>query len=206
MKLTNPTLSETNSKSLSDAELVASLKKGEIGSADLLFKLYAPSLYNYIYYHTGNHFLAEDLCSETITRVIEKIGSYTQREIPLRTWVFRIAQNMLVDHFRRGQRHPAMPFDRLDRENSPEVDHANDWSGTASGDMVEQLAQREELVRAIATLPEEQRTIFLLRFVEGFDLEEVGKLLGKSMASIKSLQYRAVKNLRRELKITLKGG
>lgn len=191
--------SESKSFTWNDDKLVNSLKRGDPSAADYLFESYAPRVYDYIYYHCGNHFLSEDITSETITRVIEKIDKYEQRNFQFKTWVFRIAQNLLIDQYRKGRHHLQVSLDTLDYENTPKVDRTSDWSGTGFLDISEQLAQRELLVKAIAKLPPDQKTIFLLRFVEGFDLEEVAKLLKKSMPSVKSLQHRALQYLRREL-------
>jgi RNA polymerase sigma-70 factor (ECF subfamily) len=182
--------------SLSDKELVASLQRGEAAAVDELLAQYADRLYSYIYYHSGDHHLAEDLVSETFTRVIEKVGSYVQREVPFRAWLFQIAHNLLADHFRKYKRRNTVSLDALDWDNEKPP---ADWGAADGGSLAEQVADRLELQDAIKTLPEDQRTVFILRFVEGFELERVSEILGKSLMSVKSLQYRAVRNLRRIL-------
>jgi RNA polymerase sigma-70 factor (ECF subfamily) len=166
---------------------------------DELLTQYADRLYKYAYYHSGDHHLAEDIVSETFTRVIEKIDSYVQRDVPFKAWLFRIAHNLLVDHFRKRKRYNSVSLDAVDWENGPGVANPGDWGAADGGDMVDQLAEREELQRSITLLPEDQRTVFILRFVQGFELEQVATMLDKSLVSIKSLQYRAVRNLRRYL-------
>ncbi|HEX2911318.1 MAG TPA: RNA polymerase sigma factor [Chloroflexia bacterium] len=180
----------------SDAELVTSLKKREARAVELLLQQFADRLYNYAYYHSGDHHLAEDIVSETFTRIIEKIGNYEQREVPFKAWVFRIAHNLLVDHFRRHSRYRAVSLDEIDWESGPPVIPSSDWGAADGGELAQQMADRDELQSAVARLPEEQRTVFILRFIDGLELEQVASALDKSLASIKSLQYRAVRNLR----------
>ena len=178
----------------SDTELVERLKKRDPQAVAILYRDYADRLYNYAYYHSGNHHLAEDLVSETLMRVIEKIPTYEWREIPFKAWIFRITRNLLVDHFRRRDKQKETSLD-----NVPEWDGAGDAGAADGGDLASQLSMREDLQQAISDLPEEQRTVFLLRFVEGLELEQVAALLERSLPSIKSLQYRAVQNLRKAL-------
>ncbi|MEI6044033.1 MAG: RNA polymerase sigma factor [Chloroflexota bacterium] len=182
-----------------DAELVSRLKKREAEAVDELLAQYTDRLYNYAYYHSGDHHLAEDIVSETFTRVIEKVDGYVQRDVPFKAWLFRIAHNLLVDHFRRRKRYNSVSLDAVDWDSGPSAAAASDWGAGDGGEIAEQLGEREEIQRAIALLPEDQRTVFILRFVQGFELEQVAAMLDKSLVSIKSLQYRAVRNLRRHL-------
>jgi RNA polymerase sigma-70 factor (ECF subfamily) len=182
-----------------DAELVASLKKREADAVGIMLEQYSDRLYNYLYYHSGDHHLAEDIVSDTFMRVIEKIDSFELREVPFKAWLFRIAHNLLVDNFRRRNKFKQVSLQDVDWDTDPAVSGGSDWGAADGGDLAEQLGQREELTAAITRLPEEQRNIFILRFVEGFELEAVARMLDKSVSAVKSLQFRAVQNLRRHL-------
>jgi RNA polymerase sigma-70 factor, ECF subfamily len=164
-----------------------------------LLQQYANRLYNYAFYRCGDHHLAEDIASETFARVIEKISAYEQREVPFRAWIYRIAHNQLANHLRYRKRHQAVSLDALNSAGERLVDPPDDWGAADGGLMASQVVEREELRQAILNLSEDQKAVFVLRFIEGLDLEEVTILLEKSLASIKSLQYRAVTNLRRQL-------
>jgi RNA polymerase sigma-70 factor (ECF subfamily) len=182
-----------------DAELVKRLQKGEAEAVGVLLEQYANRLYNYAYYRCGDHFMAEDIVSETFIRIIEKVGGYQQREVPFRAWIYRIAHNLLANHLRYRQRHSAVSLDAVNSEGERLIDPPGDWGAADGGELGHQVAEREELREAILELPEDQKTVFILRFIEGFELEQVASMLEKSMPSIKSLQYRAVTNIRRVL-------
>ncbi len=151
----------------SDAELVVRLKAGEAQAVDYLLEQYSTRLYTYVYYHSGNHHLAEDIVSETFARVIEKIGGYEQRDVPFKAWLFRIAHNLLVDYFRQHNKYNSVSLEAVDWDMQP----SNDWGAADGGAMAEQVADREEIQQAIAALSEEQKTVFILRFVEELDLD-----------------------------------
>ena len=183
----------------SDPELVKRLQKGEPEAVGVLLEQYANRLYNYAYYRCGDHFMAEDIASETFTRIIEKVGGYEQREVPFKAWVYRIAHNLLANQLRYRERHNALSLDAVDTQGERLIDPPNDWGAADGGEISDQIAEREELREAILELPDDQKAVFILRFIEGFELEQVANMLEKSMPSIKSLQYRAVTNLRRML-------
>jgi RNA polymerase sigma-70 factor (ECF subfamily) len=184
------------SENISDLELVTRLKKREGEAVGILVSQYADRLYNYAYYRSSDHHLAEDIASETLAKIIEKIDTYEQRDVPFKAWVFRIAHNILVNHLRQLKKHNSVPLEQADwaSENA-----SGDWGAADGGDMASQLADRQELQQAIAALADDQRSVFILRFIEGFELEQVALMLEKSVVSIKSLQFRAVRNLRKAL-------
>ncbi|NWJ45960.1 MAG: RNA polymerase sigma factor [Chloroflexi bacterium] len=185
---------------MNDVELVAQLQRFEPEAVDVLMSRFADRLYNYAYYHSSDHHLAEDIVSETLTRIVEKIGDYQQREVPFKAWVFRIARNLLADHYRHRSRHPSVSLEAASDESSSLYETlSSDYGGADGGELATQVAQREDLRQALNLLPEDQRTVFILRFIEGNDLEQVVTILNKSIASIKSLQFRATRNLRQIL-------
>ena len=184
---------------MDDLTLVNGLKEGNTEAIRVLLQQYSNRLYNYAFYRCGDHHLAEDIVSDTLIRILEKISNYEQGEVPFRAWVFRITHNLLVNHLRYRTRHAALSLDAVNADGIRVIDPPDDYGAADGGRMSSQLVEREELRQAILELPEEQKVVFVLRFVEGFDLEEVAGLLEKSLASIKSLQYRAVLNLRQKL-------
>ncbi len=183
----------------SDAELVARLQRREEVAAEQLVEQYADRLYNYAYYHSGDHHLAEDIASETFARIVEKIHSFVLRDVPFKAWVFRIAHNLLTDHFRRHKRFQSLSLEAVDWDDQAGQNQSGDWGAADGGDIAEQIVERMELHQVITTLPADQRTVFILRFIEGLDLEQVATALDKSVVAVKSLQFRAVRNLRTAL-------
>jgi len=174
-----------------DSRLVAGLQARDPEAVQVLFESYASRLFNYAYYHSSNRPQSEDITSETLSRVIERISGYELREIPFKAWVFKIAHNLLVDYFRQRAKQNEVSLDKVQ-----EWDGLGDAGAADGGDLASQMALREEITQAIARLPEDQRTVFVLRFVQGFELEQVCVMLEKTLLAVKSLQYRAVQNLK----------
>lgn len=171
-----------------DGELVAALQRHDQDAVLTVYRRYVDAIYRYAYYQVGDAAMAEDVVSEVFLRMLEKIESYRYQGIPLSAWLYRIAHNLITDHFRAmGKR-----------------DGGNDHDSIVAAlpdpaRVVETRLTVEQLRQALCSLTEEQRQVVLLKFVEDLDNRHVATILGKSEGAIKSLQHRALDALRRLL-------
>lgn len=161
----------------SDPEAIASL-----------YDRYAPRIYSYIYHRLSDPVTAEDLTGQTFLRMMEALRSDRGWRTSFSGWLFRIAHNLVIDHYRR--RSQAEFSDLEDYPNIPALD--SDPYKTAAA-----ILDSDALTRAINELTEEQAQVIALRFLEGYSITEVAVLLDKTEGAIKALQYRAVASLRR---------
>ncbi|MEZ6037668.1 MAG: sigma-70 family RNA polymerase sigma factor [Planctomycetota bacterium] len=127
---------------------------------------------------------AEDLTQETLLRALQESANYDARW-PLRTWLFRIARNLALDHLRREGALRAREQDARDGTFAP-----------AAVVTVEHLEFQGALERALQQLPEEFRTVFVLRDGEGLAYEEIAAVLGISAKTVSSRLHRARTQLR----------
>ena len=128
---------------------------------------------------------AEDVFQETWLAVIRKI--YTLKEpgaFPV--WLYRIARNHLIDEIRKLKRRPSIDTDVIE-------------VFLPSNDRSESYLERQELMAYIDNLPENQRQVVLLKFIEGLNNEEISQVMGKSQGAIRILQMRALDNLRKDM-------
>jgi len=175
-----------------DAVLVAGLQRGETWAVEHVMQRYVPALYRFVYYRVQDAMLAEDLVSEVLTRMLAKVGGYVQGGTPFEAWLYRITRNLIADHYRVRKRRPQISFEEwLTSEPGKEP-------GTPEAG-IEALPDRALLQAGLAGLTPEQRQVILLHIVEGWELPEVGRMLGRSLPSVKSLYYRGVHSLRRIL-------
>jgi len=132
---------------------------------------------------------ADDLLQEIFLTAHRKLASY-KGDASLGTWLFRLATNLCVDYLRsRGARF-AQASDPLDAETAaPDVS-----AGPVLG-----AIDRLDLERALATLPERSRVVFLLHDVEGFEHREIAEILGISDGTSKSQLHKARMRLRTAL-------
>ena len=153
---------------------------------------YAPALYRFAYYQLQDGTAAEDLVAEVMARMIGRINTFVAEEATFQAWLFRIARNLIADHYRALKRRPQVSLEGwLDSEPGAEP---------GSDDVrLDTLLTRDQLEVGLASLTEEQRQVVLLHVVEGWELPQVASLLDRSLPSVKSLYYRGVSSLKRVL-------
>lgn len=175
-----------------DAALVAGLHSGDPRAVEQMVQQYSPVLHRYAYYQLQDAMLAEDLVAEVFTRVIERVDRYTQGSVPFQAWLFRIARNLVADHYRACKRRPQVSFEQWLTADPGAEPGTNDRT-------IDNLGVREELQTGLRTLTAEQRQVILLHVVEGWELPQVAQMLDRSIPSVKSLYYRGMESLRRAL-------
>ncbi|MCS7039005.1 MAG: sigma-70 family RNA polymerase sigma factor [Anaerolineae bacterium] len=155
-----------------------------------LYDRYAPKIYSYIYHRLSDPFLAEDLTGQVFLRMLEALRSERGWHSSFSGWLFRIAHNLIIDHYRRRDQAGFVAIDDV----YPLPAHDTDPYQIAAAHL-----DSTALLEAIHRLTEEQAQVITLRFLEGYSINEVATLMEKSEGAIKALQYRAVNNLRRLL-------
>jgi RNA polymerase sigma-70 factor (ECF subfamily) len=168
--------------------LVDRAKAGDRGALEELYLIHFDRIYSYLHMSVGNRHDAEDLTNQTFVRMIESIDRFEWRQAPLSAWLFRIAHNLAMDHFRAGRRWQP-------EEEPPEPE---DSQQSADEEALHSIG-RQSMLEMIEGLSEEQQQVLMLKFVFNFGNGEVAAILGKSEGAIKSLQHRALASLQRQL-------
>ena len=173
----------------SDAALVEQARQ-DPAAFGALYEGYVDRIYGYIYHRVGNVQDAEDLTARTFYRALDRLDTYEDRGLPFAAWLFRIAHNVTANWHRDGSRRHFLSFDRL-------------WGHSHDGDTPEHHVEQEEtqaaLWAAIHRLPEDRRNLLLLKFGSQMSNVEIGALLQKSESAIKSLYFRTLTSLRKDL-------
>lgn len=144
-------------------------------------------MYRYAYRLLGNRELAEECVSETFTRFLKVVQRGKNLDGNLKAYLYRMAHNWIVDYYRNEK----TDFSLLDHNLSDPGEHAEN--------NILAKQQQEKLRKALIKLPEEQRMVIALRFLEEWSHDRVAEFLGKSIESTRALQYRALIKLRKSL-------
>jgi RNA polymerase sigma-70 factor, ECF subfamily len=152
-----------------------------------LYELNFERVYAYAVKRVANRTEAEDVTAEVFHQALANLKRFEWRGIPFAAWLFRIAANLIADRWQRSGREVA--DDSL-------IDSAADESGKTSSAEIEEVERRAALFRLVNTLPEEQRRVVVLRFVEEKSIKEVAREVSKTEGAVKQLQFRALTNLR----------
>ncbi len=166
--------------------LVRQAIEGKEDAFAQLYDRHFDKVYRYIYFKVGNRLEAEDLTHEVFFKALEAIGSYKWRQLPFSSWLFRIAQNEVIDYFRRQKKETTLEEKILPTEDDPMA-------------IAEQSLEREQLMAAVDKLSPAQREVIYLRFIAELSIAEVAQILGKSEGTIKALQYNGIVALKKIL-------
>jgi RNA polymerase sigma-70 factor, ECF subfamily len=146
-----------------------------------LYERYVDRVYQYCYARLGSREAAEDATSDVFTKALAALGRY--QDVLFAAWLFRIAHNVVVDHYRRR---PAAPLDAAwacpDPARGPE-------------EVAVAAADGAALQAALARLPLDQRAVVEMPYA-GWSTDEIAAQLGRSPAAVKQLRFRAMKGLR----------
>jgi RNA polymerase sigma-70 factor, ECF subfamily len=182
---------EIASARASDYELAQRAAAGDMQAFDELFRLHRRLVYGLSLRMTRDVSEAEDITQEVFVLLLRKVGGY-RGEANFTTWLHRLTVNQVLMHFRRNK---ARREDALeDEEGQPSQEP---WR--AASPKATQLIDRITLESAIAQLPPGYRAAFILHDVEGYDHEEVARLLGCAVGTSKSQLHKARTKLRRIL-------
>lgn len=160
-----------------------------------IYDRYAEPIYRYLYRYLGNAELAEDLTSEVFVRLLQVLGTPRAPRDQIRGWLYRVAHNLAMDWFRQQA-----------KESSLALDEELVAGGDSPSTRLEEDQHQQRLREAIRQLTPGQQQVIVLRFVEGLKLGEIGQLLSKSEGSVKLIQYRAMRRLRKLLEREEKKG
>ncbi len=172
------------------AHIIRAAHNLENWAFDEIYKLYADKIYRFILVRVGNQAVAEDLTGEIFLRVLNRIESFKGETVAaFSAWIFRIARNMIVDHFRqKAKTQPVI------------LDYAGIMAAESQLNLSQKTEQKqahEALYKAIRQLTPEQQQVIVFKFFEGMGNAQTAKILGKTEGAVKSLQHRALAALGR---------
>jgi RNA polymerase sigma-70 factor, ECF subfamily len=144
-----------------------------------LYEQYVDRVYAFVSRRTHDRATAEDVTSEVFQQALAHLGRFEWRGVPFIAWLFRIASNALADRWRQRAR---------DSHDLPaEIPDTSE---------LEDLERRVILFQLVDRLPDLQRQVIQMRFVEEKSIREIAASLGRSEGAVKQLQLRALENLR----------
>jgi len=172
-------------------EIIAACQKGELEKFGELYELYVEKIYRFIYYKTMHKETAEDLTSQTFMKALENIATYNDHKGTFATWLYQIARNQTIDHYRRLR---------------PTANLSDVWQQSDSADLPAQVDNRELLAKVqkyVHTLKAEQREVVLLKLWDNLSYREIAELVGKTEASCKMMFSRALVKMQQEVLLFL---
>ena len=182
---------------MSEKEIVEQLRQGDEEAFKKLVSLFQEKVFNTALNFLQNQQDAEDAAQEAFIQVYNSIGQFKGNST-LSTWIYRITISKCLDHTRSKKRKKRFAFiSRLFSENNELLYEAPDFDHPGV-----QLDRKEDaaiLFKMVNSLPENQKTAFLLNKIEGMSYMEVAGIMGLSESAVDSLLQRAKQNLRKKI-------
>lgn len=169
-----------------DATLATRAVAGDAEAFGALYDRYVDAVYRYVYYRVRNEADAEDVTSEVFMKALRAMPRYQPRQ-PFLAWLYRIARNTLIDRLRRLR--PQVGFE--DALEHPGADRVVD-----PDTRLDRLSDSLALRAAIARLTPLQQDVIILRYLEGLDTKEIGRIVGRRDGTVRGIEFRALGTLR----------
>jgi RNA polymerase sigma-70 factor (ECF subfamily) len=170
-------------------DLVERAQQGDRAALEDLYLIHFDRIYSYLHMSVGSRHDAEDLTTQTFVKMLESIGRFRWQAVPFSAWLFRIAHNLAMDHFRSRRRW--QPEEEIPEPSGAEETSAEEQALASIG--------QTGLMELIGRLSPEQRQVLTLKFVFRFSNGEAASILGKTEGAVKSLQHRALSSLQKHV-------
>ena len=183
-------MKEDSPERIEEARLIEEARRGDTNAFGQLYELLAPSIFRFFYSRMEDRLDAEDLTEEVFLRAWRYLPRYREQGAPFNAFLFRIAHNILTDHYRRAKRegYPS----RLDHEEFVAVQ-------TDPSEMMANNLRAKEIRKALEKLQENYRTVLSLRFLSDLSVNETAQIIQKSPEAIRVMQHRALAALQKLL-------
>lgn len=169
-----------------DRALAERAKAGDAEAFGALYDRYVDAVYRYAYYRVRNEADAEDVTSEVFFKALRAMSRYEPRQ-PFLAWLYRIARNTIIDRVRRQR--PQVSFE--DALEHPDGDRVVDPDAG-----LERLSDSQALRDAIGRLTPLQQDVIILRYLEGLETKEIGRIVGRRDGTVRGIEFRALGALR----------
>lgn len=161
----------------------------DVALADL-YRLHAPALLTHLRINMKSIEDAEDLLLDVFVAALERNSLRALSLEEQRAWLWRVARNKLVDHYRKSSRRQHLPLEDVSETVYQDDELVPEWAALRN-------EERQSLLAAINGLPPLQKEVLLLRFVDGLRAPEIARILGKKDAAIRMILSRTLNLLRK---------
>lgn len=164
--------------------------KGEASAFGFLYDKYQPQIYRFIYFKVSHREEAEDLCHQVFLSAWQNIEEYEFKGFPFSAWLYSIARNKVIDHYRTKKNFIDIETVYIVEENDKKTNEA----------ILDFKISLENVKKTIPKLHQIEQDVIIMRFVEDMSPREIASILNKSEGSIRLIQHKAIKRLKELLK------
>jgi RNA polymerase sigma-70 factor, ECF subfamily len=174
-----------------EEQVIRAAVEGDSSAFGSLYDHYLPQIYRFIVVKVGSREEAEDITHHVFLSAWAKVKTYKHRGHPFSSWLYQIARNLVIDHYR--SRKNDVSLEKMDPDSSV-IPAAEQF------DLATKM-EFEKVHAAIMELKTDYQDVIILRFIEDLPLKEVAGVLKKTEGAVKLIQHRAIKELRKKVGI-----
>jgi RNA polymerase sigma-70 factor (ECF subfamily) len=152
-----------------------------------IYDRYFAKVYNYIRYRIGDPAATDDVASRVFEKALTGLESYDPHKGPIEAWLFGIARNVVIDHFRTKRWRSWLSLDAVSEKA---------WNDPKSGEALLKSEDRQEILIAMELLGEREREILALKFGAGMTNRAIAGQTGLNESNVGVILYRTIKTLR----------
>lgn len=172
-------------------ERVQQAQRGDVAAIRELYLCHHEAIYRFLWSRVHDPDLADDLTGEVFIRMIKALPGYQDRSLPFRAWLYGIARNLVIDHFRKIGPKITRPLKEVD---------CSLVNGESLEEHTDQNLTFAQVRQSLEKLAADEREVVELRFLAGLSLKETAIAVDKTVAAVKALQHRGLAALK--MKIT----
>ena len=173
-------------------ELMQKSITGDEEAFGLLYQAYFSPIYRYIYFRVQNKAVAEDITQAVFLKVFEKLPQYRDRQRPPLAYLFTVARNKVIDHWRKNKFVEPL----ADRDN---LNQLPDYSDGPEG-LVSRTLAVSEISRGLENISQEQREVIIAKYINEKTYAEIAQATGKNEAAVRKIASRGLNQLRKYFK------
>lgn len=180
--------------------LVDRFCSGDVRAFQDIVERYKKKVYYLAYDITGDHHDAEDISQEVFIKVFRSLKNF-RRDAKMSSWLYQITVNTSIDSLRKSSSKSKKLVDQPDLENLPKAQPETGNAANNPEQSVESAMIQKRISQALQNITPRERTVFVMRHYNGLKMNEIAEILNLSVGTVKSLLFRAIKKLRKDLSL-----
>jgi len=172
-----------------ERQLVLQAQAGNAEAFGQLYDAYMERIYRFVYFRVEDQQTAEDITSQVFLRAWNNLDRFRLGRTPYLAWLYTIAHNAVIDHYRTRKVTAALEDVRLSQPDYAEAVENN----------IDFAVEMKTIKEALQTLTDDQQQVLTLKFIEGMSNDEIARHLGKREGAVRALQMRGLRALAKQL-------
>lgn len=183
-----------------DEALMLRYQQGDRAAFALLVRRHQAALFNFALRQVRIPQVAEDVVQESFVRVVQNAADF-KHEARFTTWIYTITRNLCIDHLRKRalRKHPSLDESRGEEGDGPTLGEQTADPRASVEREATGMELKERILRAVDTLPDEQREVFLMREIANLPFKEIAEITSVPENTVKSRMRYALEHLRTAL-------